>query len=426
MRRSASPLRQSLRASTLDGIFFSAMAGFGDHYFSAFALYLGAGPFQVGMLTTIPMLLGAAFQLVVPAASRRFGAKPWVVGSAVAQAMALLPMAMLPWAVADGFVWLLPCVCLYWMFGLGLSPAWNAWMALIIPASIRSRYFGRRNTPCFLSLLVSGLTAGMILHTMKKSGLDAAWGFLVIFLMAACFRLVSAWSMGLQMDPPRDVQAKEVRLPALRERLAGGPHTRLILLLVAMTSCVHLTAAYFTPYMLKVLELSYAEFTLLISAVLVGRAVSSPYWGEIARSYGNRRALQVAVFLVVPLSGLWTVSQNFYFLLAVQLFGGFAWAGVDLANTLNLFDCTDERNRADVVSLFNFLNGAAVVAGATIGGVVLRQLGSDGYPILFVGSSLLRLAVVIALARGVGVRRAREQTFPRVFVRVITFARGRA
>jgi MFS family permease len=178
--------------------------------------------------------------------------------------------------------------------------------------------------------------------------------------------------------------------------------------------------------MLKGLELSYAEFTLLTAAVLVGRAISSPYWGEIARNYGNRRALQVAVFLVVPLSGLWTVSQNFYFLLFVQLFGGFAWAGADLTNTLNFFDCTDERNRADVISFYNFCNGAAVVTGATIGGFVLRQLGPDGYPILFVSSSLLRLAVVIALARGVGVRRAREHSFPEVFVRVLTFARAGA
>jgi hypothetical protein len=34
--------------------------------------------------------------------------------------------------------------------------------------------------------------------------------------------------------------------------------------------------------------------------------------------------------------------------------------------------------------------------------------------------------VVIALARGVGVRRAREHSFPEVFVRVLTFARAGA
>jgi MFS family permease len=426
MRCSPSPLRRSLRACTFDGIFFSAMVGLGDYYFAAFALFLGADAFEVGVLTTVPMLLGAGFQLLSPAGAHRFGVKRWVVGSAVLQALVFLPVATLPWTVANGYAWLLPCVCLYWMLGLGLSPAWNAWIARMIPAAVRSRYFGRRNAPIFSSLLLAGLSGGMLLHVAKTSAWGVEWGFLAVFLLAASFRLASAWCMSRQIEPRLDPETVRAPRAGLREGLRSGPHRRLILLLVAMTGSVHLTAAYFTPFMLTGLRLSYAEFTLLNSAVLVARALSSPYWGEIARTYGNRRALQVAAFLVVPLSGLWVVSHDFYYLLAVQLFAGFAWAGVDLTNMLNFFDCTDDRNRADVLSVYNLCNGAAIVTGATIGGLVLRRFGPAAYPVLFLGSSLLRLVVVILLARGVGVRRAKERTFREVFLRVLTFARAGA
>jgi hypothetical protein len=37
------------------------MLGFGETYFAAVALLLGATPFQVGLLATFPVLAGAAF-----------------------------------------------------------------------------------------------------------------------------------------------------------------------------------------------------------------------------------------------------------------------------------------------------------------------------------------------------------------------------
>lgn len=420
----STPLRRSLRACTLDGIAYSAMVGLGESYFAAFALLLGADPFRVGLLTTVPMLLGAGFQLFSPAAAARFGEKRWVVGSAVLQGLVLLPVATLPWTVTNGYAWLIFAVCVYWILGLGLNPAWNAWMGRMIPAAVRSRYFGRRNVPIFFSLLLSALFGGMLLDFTQRNGWGARWGFLTAFILAGCARLVSAWFLNRQIEPPAEARPEGTGRASLRERFRRGPHTRLVFLLVAMTGSVHVSAAYFTPFMLQGLELSYAQFTLLNSTILVSRALSSAYWGEIARSYGNRRALQVAASLIVPLSGLWVVSQDFYYLLGLQLFAGFAWAGLDLTNMLNFFDCTDDRNRADVLSVYNLCNGTAIVAGTMVGGIVLRTLGPGAYPVLFLGSSGLRLVALALLARGVGVRREREHTFQQVFLRVITFRPG--
>ncbi|MDX2171422.1 MAG: MFS transporter [Deltaproteobacteria bacterium] len=148
---------------------------------------------------------------------------------------------------------------------------------------------------------------------------------------------------------------------------------------------------------------------------------SSPYWGEVARRCGNRRALQVAGTLLVPLSASWLVSHHFAYLILVQLSAGFAWAGFELALMLNLLDATDDRSRARVLSLYNLLNGLAIVAGSLCGGLVLRGLGSDGYATLFVLSSLLRAAVVLTLSRGVGLRRAGEPSYGRAFLRTVSF-----
>lgn len=59
-----------------------------------------------------------------------------------------------------------------------------------------------------------------------------------------------------------------------------------------------------------------------------------------------------------------------------------------------------------------------------LGGVVLRALGDAGYTLLFLGSSLLRAVITLRLGRGVGMRRARERSFPAVFARVLSMRSG--
>ena len=417
--------RASLRASTLDGTLHAAMVGFGETYFAAFALLLGATPFQTGLLATLPILCGSAFQLLAPYGASQFGHKRWVVGSAIGQALTFLPIFWMGFENRAGYGRLMLWVCVYWTFALGINPAWNSWMGRMIPSLIRSRYFGRRNVAVHSTLFLSVTTAGFVIHALEERGYGAMTGFLAIFAVAALSRLGSAFFLSRQHDPGGEDLEPDV---PLREVLAAFPHRpygQLILLLVLLNAAVNVSAAYFTPFMLRGLELSYAQFTILIGTAVVSRVLASPYWGEIAIAYGNRRALQVAATLVVPLAGLWVVSDNFLYLVGLQLLAGFAWSGLELSTFLNFFDCTDERNRARVLSVYNLLNGFAIVGGSLAGGFLLRSGPGDRYAWIFLLSTGLRAVALLALGKGVGRRRVSgEHSFHDVFLRVLTLRPG--
>ncbi|MEI6255422.1 MAG: hypothetical protein WCQ77_02145, partial [Planctomycetota bacterium] len=57
-------LRRDLWVSTADAAAFSLMVGFGETYIPAFALALGLGPVAAGMMASVPVLVGAIFQLI--------------------------------------------------------------------------------------------------------------------------------------------------------------------------------------------------------------------------------------------------------------------------------------------------------------------------------------------------------------------------
>jgi MFS family permease len=418
-----SPLRDSLRACTYDGTAHAAMIGFGETYFPAFALALGASPLQVGLLASLPILVGAVFQTFTPRLAARTGNKRWVVVSAALQSLTFIPIALSAGRAEVGFWHLLGWVCLYWALALGLSPPWNVWMGRMIPALVRSRYFGRRNVPIQIMLFVSLVGGGLFLHWVERRRQEAVLGFVILFALAAVSRMVSTWYLSRQHEP----RSGEVKPTPLSRVVRGMPHQaygRVIRLIVAMHACVHISAAYFTPFMLQELDLSYGEFTVLNAATLVTRVLASSYWAEIARAFGNRRALQVAAVMLVPLAGMWVISSNFTYLLALQLFAGFAWSGFELMTVLSLFDTTDERSRARVLSIFNLLNGLAIVCASLVGGAVLRHFGPPGYMAIFLASSFSRLVVVLLFNSGAGHRRPGEHTFQNVFLRVIGFRPG--
>ena len=420
MEKRRSRLRRSLRASALDGTLSAMMVGFGEIYFAPLALFLGASPFQVGLLATVPMLLGSTFQLVATRLAHHFGDKHWVVASAAIQAGVCLAAAVLAWTQWEGYVALLALVCVYWMLNLGIGPAWNAWMARMVPASMRSRYLARRNMPIQLFLFLAIAIGGSILQFSERITQGPALGFLTCFAIAGVARAGSAHFLSRQHDPGKGLKRQQPSLRAAAAGFRSQPYGRLILLIIFVVGSVNLSAPYFTPYWLKSLRLSYAQFTALTAMSFIARVVASPYWGEIARNYGNRRGLQVAMVLVIPLSAMWSLSDNFVYMLGLQMLAGFAWAGFDLCHILNLFDCTDDRNRAQVLSLFNLMNGAAIVVGSLLGGWLIKWTGDSGYHYLFLLSALGRLSAVLIFGPGAGAKRAGEHPFSAVFVRVIT------
>jgi MFS family permease len=282
------PLRNSLRACTFDGSAHAAMLGFGEAYFPAFAVALGAAPLQVGLLATVPVLVGACFQTFTPRLAALTGYKRWVVVSAALQSLTFIPIALLARHTGMGFWSLLAWVCLYWALALGLNPAWNVWMGRMIPALVRSRYFGRRNVPVQILLFVSLVGGGLLLHFSERLGWGVAIGFVALFAMAAASRLISVWFLTRQHEPAA-TEIKVTPLSGVVRALPRQPYGRVIRLIVAMHASVNISAAYFTPYMLQELNLSYAEFTLLNAATLVTRVLASSYWAEIARSFGNRQ-----------------------------------------------------------------------------------------------------------------------------------------
>ena len=281
------------------------------------------------------------------------------------------------------------------------GPAWNTWVGRLIPHKIRAHYFARRARGCQAAVLAGLILGGVALQFGSNHGY-LLYVFAAMFALAGVARIASTWCLWMQSEPlPLPDNHRAVSPRELMRRARHGADGRLLVFMLAVQSAVQISGPFFTPYMLKELEFSYASYLSLIATAYVAKMLAFPFLGSVAKRFGSQWLLYVSAAGIVPLSTMWIFSENLAYLLVLQVFGGMIWAGYELATLLLLFEKIDESERTSVLTLFNVANAVALVGGALLGGTLLKLLGTDreAYHVLFGLSGAGRIIALILMAR---------------------------
>ncbi len=403
----ADQTRANLRASTADGATFGLMVGAGETYFAAFALAVGMGEVSAGLVSSVPLLAGGILQLISLHAVRWVGSeKRWVLFCAGLQSLAFIPLV---YAAMSGTVTLgtlLLIASLYWAGGLASGPAWNTWIEAIVPGKVRPRYFASRTRISQLMTLTGLVAAGFLLQWAQSHD-RALWGFAFVFCVAGLARVWSVYWLSRHYAPqqPYVTQAKPNRpkvsianteTRSAAEQRAPMSGIRLLAYLVMVQGMVQISGPFFAPYMLEELNYSYGRFVILLAIGFLAKVIALSWWASVSHRGGAKRLLWIGGIGIIPLSSLWIVSQNFYWLAAVQILSGMLWAAYELGFFLMFFEALPIQRRTRMLTYYNLANTSAWCTGALIGGWLLYSYGAGerGYYMLFGISSLGRLAAL--------------------------------
>jgi MFS family permease len=394
--------RADLRKIVGEGAAHSIMVGVGESYLPAFVLAMGMGQVAAGLITTIPLLAGAVLQLVSPAAVHYLGShRRWVVTCAALQASSFVPMAIAAWYGQLPVLVMFALAAVYWGSGLGTATAWSTWVEKLVPARLRTNYFSRRTRFNQIATLGGFLLGGFSLQWGAAHG-QALTVFAVLFLLAALARLTSTLFLASQSEPePIPNGHRHVSMLEFFRRFRHSGDGRLLVYLLSVQAAAQIAGPYFTPFMLRSLKMSYVSYVTLIAISFAAKAIALPAIGMLARRYGTRTLLWLGGVGIVPISGLWLISNSFPFLCVVQLLAGITWAAYELAMFLLFFETIRPAERTGMLTNFNFAHSLATAAGSLLGGALLWQLGkhAETYLLLFALSSVARALSLVMLWR---------------------------
>ena len=424
---------RSLAYAIKDGIYFAIMGGAGESYISPFAIFLKLTNSQIGLLASIPQLLGAFMQLLSVGLLKRLKNRmPLIIYGVIAQALSWIPLLILPLIFQPyAPILLIISVTAYYIFGNLSTPPWNSLMGDIVPESTRGAYFGYRNRIMSIYSLGAIALGGLLLHGTAKTG--KPWiGFSVLFVSAVIARLLSAYSLSRMENPYYHIDDKNDF--SLIEFFAGFRHStfvRFVIYTGLMHFSVMLAGPFFAVYMLRDLKFSYLQFMIAAAVAVLMQYFTLHNWGKFGDKFGNRKVLEITGLTLPIVPVLWLFTDNFYFILVIQMLAGLTWAGFSLSMANFIYDAIPSPRLAKCVAIFNILNACGIFLGGSLGGWLSGYLpGSisifdirihiiSNLQWLFLISGILRLIVsLIFLPTIMEIREVEPITFKELIIRV--------
>jgi len=407
------------RYGLLDGAAQAVTQGSGEHYLSAFALLLHAGPLQLGILSALPQLIGTTAQLASVKLLRRFPDRKSLVRiGTIGQALSWIPILLLPLAFPAWGPWLLIVgAALYFACTQFTAPTWTSFIADHLDQHERGAYFAHRALIVAAVSFVALCAAGGLLSLWTS---NTAWiGFVLIFLAAGTARLFSAFALRPVPDLPHpEPRSGHEGFRAFLRQSSRSFH-RFLLFSGFMHFAVLIAGPYFVLYMLRDLHFSYLDYGGWLAAGVLGQLLTVRAWGRFADRFGNKALLSITGFIVPVLPMCYMLTTNALFMTGVNFFSGMIWAGLALGLQNYVFDAVHGEDRAKAVAVYSTINAIGWCGGALVGSWLIATLPvqfewagvtpASNLPVVFFVSGVLRLVISAGLMGGFHEPRSVEQ-----------------
>ncbi|MFB2923800.1 MFS transporter [Aerosakkonema funiforme] len=444
-------IRSSLSASTWDGVFAALFGNITSGVLlSNFLVQLGASSVEIGILSSIPMLVNFLQPVGAYLAGRSTSRRNYGMLIFGPSRLLWLILALGIWFVSrseahqhDLLRWTLATVVASNLLTALGSPSWLSWMATLVPERLRGRYFGIRNSAANLTKLISIPLLGLVVSAWP-SGMIRGYGLLL--LLGVVFGLISLGCQIFMVDiNPQEQSAIEDRgnrgtleqgSPAIGEEEnsltqnfrnpqppvpsseSPIPHNFLIFLLFFgfWTFATNLSSPFFDFYLLNDLGMNVSLVTLYNSLSAGANLLMFIVWGKLADRIGNRPLLLLVGILVAvtPLFWLGTSNNSFcvwFWLPLLHLFTGGTWAAIDLCNNNIQMSIAPTRNQTNYFAIAAAVGGVAGAMATTAAGFLAHFANIGGLLGLFAISAVLRLMALVPL---LFVREQRSQSLIQV------------
>lgn len=417
---------KSLKYSVADGSAHSVMIGAGEQYVSPYAISLNATSSQIGVLSSLPPLAGAIFQLFSPKAIDWMKSRKNVILiAAFLQAVMWLPILFIPLLLKSFQVdMIILFFTLYAIFGSFAAPAWMSWMGDLVPENQRGTYFGLRTKITSTLLFIGIVGGGLILNKFSSIGLF--WSFGILFVSAMVFRLISWYFLLNMYEPKYEPRANAYfSFTDFIKRLSKSNFGQFVLYVCCLNFAVYIATPFFALYVLRDLNWTYMQYMIYLGASVLVAYITMTAWGEYSDRFGNKIIFSICGILVAIIPFLFLLSTNWWFLVGANAFSGLAWAGFNLSAANFVFDTVTPEKRARCTAYYNVLNGISLFLGAMFGSLLLVWIKDplvfvSVIPIVFFISGAARLLVsLIFIPRIKEVRQVEKAHEKELFWRLV-------
>ncbi len=374
-------------------------------FLSVYVTRLGATPFELGMLSAGPALVGLVVTLPVGRWLQNRSLGMAVFSSAALTRVAylffgFLPVLLPPKAQVWAYIGL---VLLMTVPNTGLMVGFNALYAAAVPPEWRAHVAGIRNAGSSLVFILSSLVAGLLLDAASMP-----LGYQIVFFIGfvgAALSTYHLWFMRkVTTETIADPQAirgtlNDLARPGdnvrvgmnlrtsvalrvftrgtqlLRVDLLRGSYGRIVAALFVFHVALYLPIPVFPLYWVDVMHFGDFDIGTAQAAFHAAVLLGSLQFTRFYRRWGYRSLLSVAAALMCTYPLLTIIAHNLALFVLTSVVGGLAWSMVAGALGNYLLEQLPQEDRPAYLAWYNMALNAAVLVGSLGGSFLADQLG---------------------------------------------------
>lgn len=385
-----------MRFGVYEGIAASIMFVIINMFLSVFALFLGADNTTIGLIVSLPAVISVIFYIPSAMISERFNKKTICTATCFLSRVVWIFIGMVPFLTSNPIFWLLILISAYSFFSAFIGPAWASLMGEIVPESERGKYFGFRNRLCSIFSLITGISAGVVVHFFNN-----AFGFMIVFLVAGIAGIASA----VMFSKFPDVRLREERIHMTREVADAfkNPAFRTFMLIFGLWQFgIFLSVPFFNVYLVRNLGADYIWLSIIVLVSGISTIVVQRGWGNISDVLGHRAIMIVSGIGISFVPFLWIIIPSPEFVILIYIISGASWAGFGISSFNYLLDITRDKRRAIYTAIFWSVTGVSVIFAPVLGGFIADAVNiyaSNGLRYVFLISWIIRLLGVMLFAK---------------------------
>ncbi|MNP19927.1 Major Facilitator Superfamily protein [compost metagenome] len=250
---------------------------------------------------------------------------------------------------------------------------WASLISDIVPAGVRGRYFGIRNT--FLNALGSVMlfVGGKILDSNPEST-----GFMILFILIWIFAIANIVTFFFYPDLPFERSTENKILPMMKKPFHDKPFMKSTLFLALWLLLQTLVVPLFSYVMLDIMHINYETISLLTIVQTISMMASFYVWGNLNARFSNKTLLFWTLPIIAGSCMVWGLLSVLPMLLVLLISHILLGAGIGGFNQL-VFNFTigdtPKSERPMFIAMYAAITGITSFLGPVIGGQIYSLIG---------------------------------------------------
>ncbi|MGG0175679.1 MFS transporter [Gottfriedia acidiceleris] len=326
-----------------------------NNYFILFAIaILGATNYQVGLISSLPSIVGMAAML--PAAfmvNKLEEKRKFTAYSIFFTRFFLLIMVFLPFIKSDHIAWFFVILIALMNFpGTFLNLSWQAFIGDLIPADRRNTFFGNRNRILTFTGMIVTLVAGIC---MKSISPKSALPYQLLFLFAFIFGMIEFLYILKHKEEKQKIEISNHYSPFSKHLFQYKPYITFLVCALFFNFAWQMAWSLFSIYQIRFAHATAFWISLFTVSNQLSQIVSFRWWAKMANRYSNT---QLLIWISIGMASapiLNILSTNYVYLFIVNFTSGFFVSGTVLILFNSLLEATEEEHRTSYIANYNFL-----------------------------------------------------------------------